>query len=133
VATAEEQTAHVTPLIGRIVHGAVQLVGIAGPAWFGWNLADGGFAGAATSLTSGIAFAVLWLGVYSPADPEAPRFGLLPVNGRMRLLLEIVLIVAGGSALWMVWNRATGETFLTAAFIDFVVRYPRLAILYRNR
>ena len=88
----------------------------------------GGFFGLISFL-----FAILWLSVYSPADPETTRFGVFPVPGRARLLLEILLIIAGGSALWMVWSRAAGETFLTAAFIDFVVRYPRLIALYRSR
>jgi hypothetical protein len=120
-------------MVGRLVHGAIQVVGIAAPAWLGWSVASGGITGAFTGFILGAVFAMLWFGVYSPVDPETTRFGVFPVPGRVRLLLEIVLIIAGGSALWMVWSRAAGETFLTAAFIDFVVRYPRLITLYRGR
>jgi hypothetical protein len=129
----EAQGTSSQPLIGRLVHAAVQLAGIVGPAWLGWQLAGGGIAGAGAAVALGVAFAILWFGVYAPADPEWNHFGILPVSGRLRLVLEIVLIIAGGCALWMVWHRAAGETFMTVAFIDLVIRYPRLFALYRSR
>jgi hypothetical protein len=132
LATAEEPAPHATPLIGRFVHLAIQLTGIAGAAWFGLTLA-GGLAGLVPGALLGATFAIAWFGVYSPADPDTTPFGRLPVGGRARLLLEILLIIAGGAAFWMAWNRAAGETYLTAAFIDFAVRYPRLSTLYRDR
>jgi hypothetical protein len=133
VPTSAPGPAQSAPLIGRIVHGSIQLAGIAGPAWFGWELAGGGLLGAVTALAFGAAFAVLWFVVYAPADPEPNRFGILPVRGRLRVFLDIALIIAGGSALWMAWSRAAGETFLTAAFIDFAIRYPRQFQLFRDR
>jgi len=128
-----EETVESTPLIGRLVHLAVQLAGAAGPAWLGWEISGGGVLGGACALLVGAVMALLWFGVYAPADPEPARFGVMPVNGRLRIVLEIMLIIIGGIALWLAWNRAAGETYLTAAFIDFVVRYPRLFALYRDR
>ncbi len=129
----EDPRASSQPLIGRLVHTSVQLTGIVGAAWLGSQLAGGGIAGVGAAITFGAAFAVLWFGVYAPADPEPNRFGFLPVSGRFRLVLEIALIIAGGSALWMTWHRAAGEMFMTVAFIDLVIRYPRLFALYRDR
>lgn len=130
--TTEQVSHQPTPIIGRIVHWSIQLVGIAGPVWFGWELSGGGVPGTLTALLFGAAFGILWLGVYAPVDPEPNPLGFLPVRGRLRFVLEIALIIAGGSALWIAWSRAAGETFLTAAFIDLAVRYPRQAILFRN-
>ena len=131
--TAEPTSTQSPPLIGRLVHLSVQAAGIAGPAWFGWELGGGGISGAALALLVCAAFAFLWFGTHAAVDPEPNPLGFVPIRGRIRFALEIALIIAGGSALWMAWNRAAGETFLTAAFIDFVIRYPRLATLVRDR
>ena len=128
-----ETAAPAAPLIGRLVHGAVQVTGIAGLAWLGWERAGDGIAGVALGVAVARASTFLWFGVSAPSDPESNRLSVVPIRGRVRIVLEILLILAGGSALWMAWTRAAGETYLTAAFIDMVVRYPRLAALYREQ
>lgn len=106
--------------------------GTAGVAWFGAALAGRGFAAVVLAVAAGACVAFVWLGVYSPADPEHRRFGRLAIDGRVLLALEVGVIVAGGAAIWATWSRAAGETYLTLAFVDLVVRYPRLLALLRK-
>lgn len=123
---------HEPPLIGRIVHGLVIATGVIGAAWYGWTLGSSTAMKSALALVGGALFAVLWLSIYSPVDPERRSLGILPVSGRTLIVLEVALIVAGGTALWLAWHRAAGETYWTVAFIDLAVRYSRFSALWRS-
>jgi hypothetical protein len=120
------------PLVGRFVHVAVVLGVIAGCGLLGWAIADGAF-GVLLGALALLGAAILWLGTGARQDPERLRPPLLPIPGPIRLGLEVGLIVVAGIGIWIAWNRAAGETFLTVAAIDFAVRYQRIATLLRSR
>lgn len=120
------------PLIGRLVHLAVVLGIIAGCGMLGWAMAAGSF-GFVLSALFGVGATTLWWGTAAEHDPDRSQLARITIPGPFRLTLEIVLIIAAGSGIWMVWNRAAGETFLTVAAIDFFVRYHRIAALIRER
>lgn len=120
------------PLVGRIVHALVIAGGVASVTWLGWTAGPNVTTKSALALVGGALFAFLWLGLFSPSDPEPRLFEWLAISGRPLLLIEVVLIIAGGAALWMAWHRAAGETYWTVAFIDLAVRYTRIAKLWNS-
>jgi hypothetical protein len=120
------------PLVGRFVHLAVVLGVIAGCGMLGWARAGGAF-GVLFGVLAVLGSSVLWLGTGSVHDPERSRPPWFPISGPIRLGLEVGLIVVAGIGIWIAWNRAAGETFLTVAAIDFAVRYQRIASLLRSR
>jgi hypothetical protein len=120
------------PLIGRLVHLAVVLGVIAGCGLLGWAMA-GGLFGVSLAMLFGVSAAMLWWGTAAMRDPERSQLARITIPGPARLALEIALIIAAGAGIWMAWNRAAGETFLTVAAIDFFVRYHRITALIRDR
>jgi hypothetical protein len=123
---------HQPPLVGRIVHALVIASGVTGVVWLAWTAGTSLVTKSALALLGGALFAFPWIGFYSPNDPERRLLWLIAVPGRMLLLIEIGLIILGGTALWLAWHRAAGETYWTVAFIDLVVRYTRVSRLWNN-
>ncbi|MGH2549425.1 MAG: DUF2568 domain-containing protein [Thermomicrobiales bacterium] len=128
--TVETQTPGQQPLIGRLVHLAVVLGVIAGCGILGWAVAGGLFGSALTAFI-GVGVVGFWWGTSAEHDPERSQLARITLPGPIRLALEIVLIITAGAGIWMVWNRAAGETFLTVATIDFFIRYPRISALLK--
>lgn len=120
------------PLAGWLFHGAVRLGVVFAATLAGWRLGNGGITGALLAFLFVAASAAIWLLVYAPADPAPGPFGKLAVPGWMRLLLEWTLVIAAGSAIWVCWNRAAAETYLTIALFDYAVQYQRIMRLARS-
>lgn len=120
------------PLVGRFVHLAVVVGTIAGCGLLGVSTVSG-FAAYVLAAGGVLIAAVLWCGTSAERDPERYQFARITLPGPMRLVLELGLVIASGTGIWIVWNRAAGETFLTVAALDFAVRYQRIAALLRSR
>jgi hypothetical protein len=128
----EIETPDQQPLIGRLVHLAVVLGVIAGCGLLGWAMTDG-LLGSSLAVLWSVGAAGFWWGTAADRDPERAQIARITLPGPVRLVLEAALIIAAGAGIWMVWNRAAGETFLTVATIDFFVRYHRITALLRDR
>lgn len=119
------------PLVGRFAHLVVVIGTIAGNGSLGWSVTDSA-PRVLLSTIAVLASAGLWMGTGARADPERSPLARVTIAGPIRLGLELALIVAAGIGIWIAWNRAAGETFLTAAALDFAVRYQRIAALLRS-
>lgn len=120
------------PVAGKIVHALIVWSGIAAAGWYGWTLGESVLTRSSLAVAGSALLLFGWVCVFSAVDPERKPVELVAVPGRVLIILEIVLVVAGGAALWSVWHRAAGETYLTAAFIDLAVRYYRLSPLWND-
>lgn len=114
------------PLVGVVVHWLVVLSALIGCAFAGWAIA-----GIVLAIVLGLAAAALWFGTFARVDPERLPTARLRVSGQLRLVIEIVLVAIASVGIWIAWNRAASETFMTVAAIDFAVRYQRIANLAR--
>lgn len=119
------------PLVGRFVHFAVVLSVIAGCAALTWLFADRPAAWVLGAIGAAGA-SLLWFGTATEHDPERSPVAWVSIPGPLRLSLELALVIAAGVGIWIIWNRAASETFLTVAALDFAVRYQRIAALLRS-
>lgn len=119
------------PLAGWIFHTIVRAGFLLGAALAGWSLGDGGVAGALLAGLLIAAIGALWALTYAEADPERHSWGRIRVPGRLRLAIELTIVILGGAAIWIFWNRAAAETYLTLAVFDYSVQYRRIVALSR--
>lgn len=119
------------PLAGWIFHTIVRAGFLLGAALAGWSLGGGGVTGALCAGLLIAAFGALWGLTYAGTDPERRPWGRLRVSGRVRLAIEMAIVILGGAALWIFWNRAAAETYLTLAVFDYSVQYRRIVALSR--
>lgn len=115
------------PLVGVVVHWLIVLWVLIGCGLAGWAIA-----GPIPALLFGLAACVLWFGTFAIADPERLPTARLRIAGPLRIGLEVVLVAIAAAGIWIVWNRAASETFITVAAIDFAVRYQRIAKSFRS-
>jgi len=119
------------PLAGWIFHTIVRTGFLLGAALAGWSFGGGGVAGALLAVLLIAAIAAIWALTYSDEDPERRSWGRIRVPGRVRLGIEITIVMLGGVAIWVFWNRAAAETYLTLAVFDYSVQYRRIVTLSR--
>ena len=98
---------------------------IAGIAWWGDVRA-----GLPLAIAAGIASAALWALPATPGDTVHPR-GILRVPGRLRLTLDVALILLAATAIWTAGSRAASETLLTTALIHAALTHDRIRWLAR--
>lgn len=125
------QTGAPLPLAGWIFHTIVRAGFLLGAALAGWSLGDGGIAGALLASLFSLAVGALWALTYANEDPERRSWGRIRIPGRIRLAIEITIVILGGVAIWIFWNRAAAETYLTLAVFDYSVQYRRIVALSR--
>jgi hypothetical protein len=122
------------------------------PAMAAWNLAVrflleiaafAGFAGLAWDRTSG---AVRWIGaILAPLlvatawgtfavadDPSRSGSAPVAVPGRVRLLLELVVLLGGAAAVGSTWGRWWGLGMAAAVLAHYAVSGPRNRWLIRQ-
>lgn len=74
----------------------------------------------------------IWAYTYAESDPDRRRWARIRVPGRFRLVIELLVIILGGIAIWMYWNRAAAETYYTIAAFDYSVQYRRIVTMYQS-
>lgn len=102
----------------------LELALVAGIAYWGWRVGDGGVSGGLLATLFVAIFATLWGVIGTPNDGSrgAP---VIPVPGRWRLLLELAIIGIAAYGVWTSWSRAAAETLLTAFVIHYALTWER--------
>jgi hypothetical protein len=128
----ERDTGNALPLVGWIFHSVVRLGFLGGAALAGWTIGDGGIRGMSLAALAFAVISAIWALTYAESDPDRRPWARVRIPGRFRLLLEMLIIVAGGIAIWTCWNRAAAETYYTIAAFDYSVQYRRIVTLYQS-
>lgn len=101
-----------------------------GFAYWGWHLADGGWAGAILAALLFVVAAAIW-GIFKvPGDPRPEPF--VTISGPLRLAIEAVLIGVSVYGIWSGGSRAAAETLLTACVVHDAVTWERIVWLLRH-
>ena len=129
---SEHEEGSSLPLIGWIFHSVVRLGFLGGIALAGWVTGDGGVRGVCLATLFVAVIAAIWVFTYAESDPDQRRWSRIRVPGRLRLLLELLIIIVGGLAIWICWNRAAAETYYTIAAFDYSVQYRRILTMYQT-
>lgn len=127
-----EDGAPAQPLSAQLVRLVVELASLAGLAWWGWTLGDGGLAGIALALLFVFLAAALRGALGTPGDPARGAKPPVAVPGWLRLALELVILAVTAYAIWVSVSRAASETFLTVAVVLYVVTWDRSLWLLRH-
>jgi len=130
---SERETGNTLPLVGWIFHSVVRLGFLGGAALAGWTIGKGGNAGLCLSAVAVAVVSAIWALTYAESDPDRRPWARVRVPGRFRLLLELLIIIAGGVAIWICWNRAAAETYYTIAAFDYSVQYRRIVTMYQTK
>ena len=120
------------PLTVQVVRLLVELATLAGLGWCGWRLGHGGTSGIALGLVFVAATAALRGALGTPDDPARLARPVVPVPGRVRLALELVIIGLAAWAIWFAVSRAASETFMTVAGVLYAVTWDRQLWLLRH-
>lgn len=115
------------PAVHLAIRFLLELAMLAGVCLAGWEL--GGVAGA---ISAPLAAAALW-GVFGTQGDGSRGDPVVPVSGRVRLLLEIVLFGIATYGYWAGWTRAASETFLTISVLHYGITWERQAWLVRTK
>jgi hypothetical protein len=129
---SEHEARNSLPLIGWIFHSVVRLGFLGGVALAGWVTGDGGVRGGCLAAFFVAVISAIWAFTYAVSDPDRRRWARVRVPGRVRLLLELLIIAIGGVAIWIYWNRAAAETYYTIAAFDYSVQYRRIVTMYQS-
>ena len=130
---SERETGNALPIVGWIFHSVVRFGFLGGVALAGWKTGDGGLRGACLAALFVAVVSAIWAFTYAESDPDQRRWARIRVPGRLRLLLELLIVVVGGIAIWIYWNRAAAETYYTIAAFDYSVQYRRIVTMYQSR
>ena len=99
--------------------------------WAGWYLLGNEWYGIPGGIVAVVLSMALW-GVFGVRRDGVRKDPPVVIPGGWRFALEIVLILIGGWGLWIGWNRAAAETYLTAAVITNALMWERAAWLLRG-
>ena len=129
---SERETGNTLPIVGWIFHSVVRLGFLGGAALAGWTIGDGGIPGLCIAALFVAVISAIWAYTYAESDPDRRRWARIRVPGRFRLVIELLVIILGGIAIWMYWNRAAAETYYTIAAFDYSVQYRRIVTMYQS-
>ncbi len=129
----EHEAGSSLPLVGWIFHSVVRFGFLGGVALAGWTIGDGGIRGVCFAALFVAVISAIWAFTYAESDPDRRRWARVRVPGRFRLLLELLVIIVGGLAIWIYWNRAAAETYYTIAAFDYSVQYRRIVTMYQSK
>lgn len=101
-------------------------------AILGWHLAGGGLAGVILAAAFVIVAGAVWGLCRVPGDLPHGR-SRVPVSGPVRIAIEFAVLGLAVYGVWIGWNRAAGETLLTAGVIHYGLTWERLRWLLGAR
>jgi len=130
---SERETGSTLPIVGWIFHSVVRIGFLGGAALAGWTIGEGGIPGLCLAVVAVAVVTAIWALTYAESDPDRRPWAHGRVPGRFRLLLELLIIIAGGIAIWICWNRAAAETYYTIAAFDYSVQYRRIVTMYQSK
>lgn len=97
---------------------------------WGWSLSEQLWLRLLLAIAFPLVAILAWSLAGATGDPV--RGGpLLPVPGRIRLLVEAAIVGLGTYGLWTGWSRAAAETMLTALFLNYAFTWERIWWLIR--
>jgi hypothetical protein len=99
--------------------------------WAGCGLVGWHFGGWAGAIAASAASMALW-GVFGTPGDGSRGTPVVNTSGRIRLVLEIALFGIAAWGIWVVWNRAASETFLTIALLHYAITWERQWWLLRD-
>lgn len=99
---------------------------------WGWTIGDGGALGIVLGALFITVTMALW-GVFGTPGDGSRGAPVISTPGPLRLLLEIGLFAGASYALWICWNRAASETFMTVAAIHYAITWERSRWLLTGR
>ena len=118
-------------LVHLAIRFALELVLLAGLAYWGWHLGGGGATGVLLAVLLPVVAGALW-GIFRTLGDHGGR-PVVPVPGIVRFGLEIALIGIATYGVWTSGSRAAAETMLTAFALHYAVTWPRTAWLLRSQ
>lgn len=106
----------------------LELIGLAGLFRLGLSLGEGF---GRWLLAFGLTFIAmaLWASFRVPGDPSAKGDAPVPVNGRTRLVIELLVFGAGGFGWFVTGPRWLAWAYLVALVAHHLVSYDRIAWL----
>jgi hypothetical protein len=108
----------------------LELALIAGVAYWGWRIGDGGPLGLVLAILFPTLLGALW-GVFGTPNDGSRGAPVIPISGKLRLLLEALIIGVATYGVWTSWSRAAAETLLTAFVIHYALTWERSRWLWR--
>jgi hypothetical protein len=115
------------PVAQLAIRFILELILCAGSALLGWHVLR--LPGAILLVILSMA---MW-GVFGVPHDGVRGEPTVIVPGRVRLLLELALFGLGAWGIWIGWNRAAAETFLTVVVLTNVLMWERCRWLLTSR
>jgi Protein of unknown function (DUF2568) len=115
------------PVVQLAIRFILELILFTGAGLLGWQI---------LRLPGAILLAIgsmaLW-GVFGVPKDGVRGEPTVIVPGRVRFLLELALFGLGAWGIWVGWNRAAAETYLTVVMLTNVLMWERCRWLLTNR
>src|SRR4051812_48265962 len=99
--------------------------------WAGWFLLGREWFGVAAGIGGVLACMALW-GVFGVRRDGVRKDPPIVIPGLIRIMLEFALIAIGAWGLWIGWNRAAAETYVTVAIVTNALMWERCRWLIRG-
>lgn len=111
-------------LFGLLIF-AIELVGLAGFARWGWSTGGGGVGGLVLATAFVLVSAGIW-GIFRVRnDPPGKVDQPVVVPGPVRLMIELLYYALAAAGWWISGQRAVAETLLTIVVLLYVVTWDR--------
>ncbi len=121
-----------TPAVMLAARFLLELFGLAGYAWWGWSIGNGGLWGGLLAAILLVAAAAVW-GIFRVRhDPPGKTDHPVIVPGKVRFAIEIGFFALAATGFWLGGSRAASETLMTAVVILYAVTWDRQRWLLRQ-